>query len=236
MANINVTLNPDLLPNLLSDDGGGFLGAFTGAVMESQLTYGSFGQDVLDVAIASAVGGGISKLSGASFANGAWSAAFQQMFNAAEHGVSRLNQILDSKLKPNQVTISRVVAAEILNANVPDRVKFVAGQLTPGELAKARLILAAYSFVEKHFAVVRIMLHGYIGMAGTGNPEDFVIASGKAAVKVIWQGVSGGSHSVRVVIHPGIFGSTMKSRLETGLEYRAAVGSWLNSCPLTTGC
>jgi hypothetical protein len=40
------------------------------------------------VAIASAVGGGISKLAGASFANGAWSAAFQQMFNAIGHTTS----------------------------------------------------------------------------------------------------------------------------------------------------
>ena len=90
---------------------GGFLGAFTGAVMESQLTYGSFGQDVLDVAIASAVGGGISKLAGASFANGAWSAAFQQMFNAIGNATSLFAKRLakaDAKIMGKQPTRSEV--------------------------------------------------------------------------------------------------------------------------------
>ncbi len=86
---------------------GGFLGAFTGAVMESQLTYGSFGQDVLDVAIASAVGGGLSKLAGASFANGAWSAAFQQMFNAIAHVHLR-------KWRKSQIVISKAGARMVI--------------------------------------------------------------------------------------------------------------------------
>ncbi len=64
---------------------GGFAGAFSGAVMEPGLSYGSLGQDVLSATIASVVGGGVSLLSGGSFANGAWSAAFQQMFNAVAH-------------------------------------------------------------------------------------------------------------------------------------------------------
>ncbi|EQD76541.1 Rhs family protein, partial [mine drainage metagenome] len=64
---------------------GGFLGAFSGAVMEPGLSYGSFGQDVLSVTIASAVGGTVSVIGGGSFANGALSAAFQQMFNAVAH-------------------------------------------------------------------------------------------------------------------------------------------------------
>ena len=67
---------------------GGFAGAFSGAVMEPGLSYGSLGQDVLSATIASVVGGGVSLLSGGSFANGAWSAAFQQMFNAALHGAA----------------------------------------------------------------------------------------------------------------------------------------------------
>lgn len=72
----------------------GFMGAFV-ASMSSGLTRripdnGNVG-DFEKVAVASALGGTASQLTGGSFANGAWSAAFQHLFNDVRHDSQNKN-------------------------------------------------------------------------------------------------------------------------------------------------
>jgi len=77
-------------------DGGsfraGFTGAFVSAAISSPLEGDISGESAGAVAertvIAAVAGGTVSEIDGGSFANGAWSAAFQQLFNEAEHAVT----------------------------------------------------------------------------------------------------------------------------------------------------
>ena len=160
---------------------GGFLGAFTGAVMESQLTYGSFGQDVLDVAIASAVGGGLSKLAGASFANGAWSAAFQQMFNAIAH-LSLKESIMEevARLKNNQVIVTSQEASVTLIGLAPRDGEnwhkvLAVNRITMQERKITQVLLGRLATAEGMMGLGRALLSGYLGVLADLDPEDIVL-------------------------------------------------------------
>ena len=151
---------------------GGFAGAFSGAVMEPGLSYGSLGQDVLSATIASVVGGGVSLLSGGSFANGAWSAAFQQMFNDLAHIIEK--QV--ARLKNNQVWATKGEASVVLTSLAPPvegapwKKMFAVNVITVQDQKFAQILLERLAEDEGKMAWGRVLLN--IGIGSEGNLDS----------------------------------------------------------------